>query len=250
MEKVILSAEIREETGKSKVKELKKRKIIPAVVYKKGENTINLKVKREDMNTVLHTSAGENVLITLKVSGDSGKGKKEKERTCIIKEIQRDPVKEDIIHVDLNEISLTEKIKVKVPVQPHGEAEGVVKDEGVLDHILWEIEIECLPMEIPEKIQVEVAPMKIGDTVYVKNLNIPPGIKVLSDPELTVLSVVPPAKEEIVEEVPGEEEGLEPEVIGKGKKEEGEEEAPAEAEAEEKPKKESTAPPKEEKKKQ
>ncbi|MEE9499895.1 MAG: 50S ribosomal protein L25 [Candidatus Omnitrophota bacterium] len=243
MEKVILNAEIREETGKSKAKKLRETDVIPAVIYKDGKESINLKFKYRDLYNVLHTAAGENVLVTLKIKGD----KKTKERTCIIKEIQRDPVKENIIHVDLNEISLTEEIKVKISVHTHGEPEGVVKDEGVLDHPLWEVEVECLPTEIPEKIEIEVAHMKIGDTIYVKDLKVPPKVKILTDPELTVVSVVPPAKEEVVEEVPAE--GIEePEVIAKGKKEEevveGEEE-----EKEKKPKKEE-APPKEEKKRE
>ncbi|MFH1593394.1 MAG: 50S ribosomal protein L25 [Candidatus Omnitrophota bacterium] len=249
MEKVILDAEIREETGKSKVKELRRKDIVPAVAYRHGKEAINLKVNRKDLFTVLHTGAGENVLITVRIKDNSaaasgGKGdKKYKEKTCIIKEVQRDPVREDIIHVDLNEISLTEKIKVKVPVHSRGNAEGVVKDDGVLEHVLWEVEVECLPTDIPKKIEVDVTAMKIGDTVYIKDLPLPSGVKILNDPELAVLSVAPPAKDEVVEEVPGE--GVEePEVISKGKKEEEE----VEGEAEEKPKKEE-APAKEDKKK-
>ncbi|MGB2706509.1 MAG: 50S ribosomal protein L25 [Candidatus Omnitrophota bacterium] len=248
MEKVILNAEIREEIGKSKVKELRKAEIIPGVIYKNGKECINLKIKSRDLFDVLHTSAGENVLITLKIKGDKKRG----ERACIIKELQRDPVKEDVLHIDLNEISLTEKIKVKVPVHPHGEPEGVVKDGGVLEHVLWEVEVECLPTDIPEKIGVEVGPMKIGDTVYVKDLVVPPAVTILSNAELTVLSVSPPAKEEVVEEVPAEE-GTEPEVIAKGKKEEEEVEGEAAegAKKQEKPKKEEAPPAaKEEKKKQ
>ncbi|UCD54874.1 MAG: 50S ribosomal protein L25 [Candidatus Omnitrophota bacterium] len=241
MEKVILNAEIRKETGKAKAKKLRQEEIVPAVIYNDGKESMNLKLKYRDLYNVLNTAAGENVLITLKIKGD----KKTKERTCIIKEIQRDPLKENVIHVDLKEVSLTEEIKIKIPVHTHGEPEGVVKDEGVLDHPLWEIEAECLPTDIPEKIEVEVAHMKIGDTIYVKDLKVPPKVKILTDPELTVVSVVPPAKEEIVPEVPAE--GIEePEVIAKGKKEEeaieGEEE-----EKEKKPKKEE-APPKEKKK--
>jgi len=241
MEKVILAAEIREELGKSKVKELRKAEIVPGIVYRDGKECVNLKIKSRDLLDVLHTPAGENVLITLKVKGD----KKKPERACLIKELQRHPVKENILHVDLNEISLTEKTKVKVPVHPHGEPEGVVKDEGVLEHVLWEVEVECLPMDIPEKIEVEVASMKIGDTVYVKDLVVEPAVEILSDPELTVLSVSPPAKEEVPEEVPAEE-GAEPEVIAKGKKEEEEVE---EGEAPKAKKEEAPPAAKEEKKK-
>ncbi|NQU95292.1 MAG: 50S ribosomal protein L25 [Candidatus Omnitrophica bacterium] len=217
MKKVILNADVRKEVGKSKVKDLRRNDLIPAVMYRDGKEVINLKIKTRDLFDALHTTAGGNVLIALKIKDD----KKSKERTCIIKEVQRHPVKEDIIHVDLSEISLTEAIKVKVPIHSHGEPEGVVKDGGVLDHPLWEVEVECLPTAIPEKITVEVDAMKIGDTIFVKDLKIPSGVKVLNDPELTVLSVVPPAKEEVAEEVPGEE-AAEPEVISKGKKEEEE----------------------------
>jgi len=239
MAKTILNAEIREETGKTRVKNLRKESLVPGVVYRAGKEAVNVKVDYRDLYNVLHTGAGENVLITLKIEGD----KKKSDRTCIIKEIQRDPIKDNIIHIDLVEISLTEKIKVKIPVHPHGEAEGVIKDGGVLDHPLWEIEAECLPTDIPEKIVVEVGPMKIGDTVFVKDLSVPSGVKVLTDPEVTVLSIVPPAKEEEVEEIPAEE-TEEPEVIKKGKKEEEEEE---EEKEEKKPSKE--APPSEEEKK-
>ena len=143
--------------------------------------------------------------------------------------------------MDFNEISLTDKIKVKVPVHPHGIAEGVSKEEGVLETVIWEIEIECLPTEIPQKIETEVAQMKIGDSIFVKDLIVPPGVKVLNDPELTVFTVKPPAKEEVVEEVPAE--GAdEPEIISKGKKEEEEIPEAGEAAKKEPPK------PKEEKK--
>lgn len=240
MEKVILNAEIREETGKTKAKELRKKGMIPGVVYKGGKEPINLKINARDLFNVLRTSAGSNVLITLKIKDD----KKKTDRTCIIKELQQNPIKDDIIHVDLKQISLTEKIEVKIPIHPHGEPEGVVKDGGILEHTLWEVEVECLPTDIPEKIEVEVDSMKIGDTIYVKDLSIPPEVKILSDPELTVLSVASPAKEEVVEEVPVEE-VAEPEVIAKGKKEEVEVE---EKEEEAKPKKKETPPSKEEKK--
>jgi large subunit ribosomal protein L25 len=232
MEKVTLQAKKRDELGKTKVGKLRKEKLIPCVCYKDGKEPINIKVRAGDFIKTLHTKAGENVLITLNIEDDKSK----KDRTVIIKEMQTHPVKEDILHVDFKEISLTEKIKVKAPITIHGEAKDVVSEGGVIEHAMWELEIECLPTEIPEKIVVEVAGMKIGDTVFVKGLDIPQGIKVLNDPDLVVVTAKPPAKEEVAPEVP-EEELTEPEVIEKGKKEEEEEEA-----AEEK------APPKKEEK--
>jgi len=241
MEKMKLGAELREEKGKSKVKHLREMELIPGVLYKGGKEAVSIKMKKRGLRDALHTAAGENVLISLMIEGKEDK-KDKKPHTCIIKEIQRDPLKDDIIHVDLNEISLTDKLKVKVPVASHGESEGVVKEGGVLDHVIWEVEVECLPADIPEKIEVEVGPLKIGDAVYVKDLQVPPTVKILNDPELTVFSVTPPAKEEepTAEELP--EGAEEPELIEKGKKEEdaaeGEEKEVKPKAKEEKPKEE------------
>ncbi|NQT22834.1 MAG: 50S ribosomal protein L25 [Candidatus Omnitrophica bacterium] len=237
MEKVILKVEKREEVGKSQVNKLRKESMIPAVCYKDGKESVNLKINARDFGDILQTKAGENVLLTLKID----QVKALNGATVIIKEIQTHPLSEKIVHVDFKEISLTEKIKIKVPVAAHGEAQDVISEGGIIEHAIWELEIECLPTQIPEKIEAEVSGMKIGDTIFVKDLPIPPGIEVLNDPELVVLTAKPPAKEEVKGEVP--EEGLEePEVIEKGKKKEEEEVAEDEAA----PKKE--APKKEEKK--
>lgn len=233
METVILKAEKREETGKTRVKRLRNEKKVPAVCYKDGKSAINLKVDARELYHVLHTKAGENVLITLQIPGIKS------DKTVIIKEIQTDPLKGDMIHVDFNEISLTKQIKVKVPVTTRGEAKDVVREGGVVEHIIWEVDIECLPTQIPQKIEVEVSMMKIGDSVYVKDLKVPEGVKVLNDPELVVFTAKPPAKEEALEAAADEGATDEPEVITKGKKlEEGEEGAEEEAAPKAAPKKE------------
>ena len=145
----------------------------------------------------------------------------------LIKGIQLDPVKDEVIHVDFNEISLTEKIKVKVPIVDKGEAIGVKRDEGVLEHILWEVEVECLPTQIPQKLEVDVTKLEIGQDIFVKDIPVPEGVKILADPESIAVSVKPP-KEEIILEEPAE--GLaEPEMIREKKPESEEEAAPEEA---------------------
>ena len=217
MEKVTLHAKKREETGKIAVRKIRKEGLIPAVCYKDGKKAINLKVKVRDLYDALHTKAGGNVLIALKITGEKS------DKTVILKEMQSDALHGDVIHVDFNEISLTKEIKVKVPVTTHGEAKEVTKEGGVIEHIVWEIDVECMPTSIPEKFEIEIAEMKIGDSVQVKDLKVPEGVKVLNDAELVVLTAKPPAKEEVVEEVPGEEEAAEPEIIAKGKKPEEEE---------------------------
>lgn len=223
MDFVELKAAIREGKGKEINSKIRREGIVPAVVYRKGEETVSLAIHKKDMIKALHTEAGENVILKLYVDG----AKKKKERTVIIKEIQKDPVKDLILHVDFQEISLTDKLKVKVQIIAKGEAIGVKQDGGVLQHILWETEVECLPTNIPEKIEVNVSGLKIGDAIHVKDVQPPEGVKILSDPEGVVFSVEhPKVVEEVVAPI-AEGESTEPEVIREKKEkpeEEGEEE--------------------------
>ena len=225
MEKVILKAASREGLGKNASKHLRKEGMIPAVVYKDGKTGVNVQVDGKALWHALHTEAGENAIITMDISD----GEKNLKKTVIVKEIQHDPIKDDFIHVDFHEISLKEKLKVKVPIAVKGEAVGVKEDDGVLAQIAWEVEVECLPTEIPEHIDVNVDELRIGDAIHIQEIPPIPGVKILDDPEQVVVTVNPPKAEEVVEEeVPAEGEE-EPEVIKKGKQEE--EEAPAEEEA-------------------
>jgi large subunit ribosomal protein L25 len=226
MANVILKAQVRTETGKRVAKDLRNQGLVPANVYKGSKGAVSLQVVKNDLREVLSTKAGENVIITLKISGATDAH----DKTVLIKEIQREPIMDEILHVDFGEISLTEMLKVNVPLVSKGEAVGVKVDDGVLEHIMWELQVECLPTNIPEKIDIDVSDMKIGDSIFVKNIVAPEGVKILNDGELIAVSV----KAKKVE-VPKEElavEGAEaPELIRK-KKEEGEEEgaeAPKEA---------------------
>lgn len=226
MEKITLKANTREDLGKSACRRLRKQGHIPGVVYKDGKKGLSVQVDNNDLWHVLHTGAGENVIITLDISEGAKHGK----RTVIVKDIQMDPVNDKFLHVDFQEISLTEKLKVEVPVVVKGEAVGVKEDEGILSQVIWELEVECLPTEIPEHIDVNVDALRIGDAIHIADIKLAGAVHIVGDPEQVVVTVVPPAKleEEVVAEVPGEE-AEEPEVIKKGKKEEeeaGEEEAP------------------------
>jgi len=230
MEEIFLDVEIRKEIGSGKAKGLRDAGFIPAVIYGQDKDAQAVKVSHKQLLQLLHQRGLENVVINLKIKDD----KKSKGRPCLIKELQHDPVKGDIIHVDFNEISLTEVIKVNVPVVAKGEPAGVKQEGGSLEHILWEIEVECLPTDIPKGIEVDVSALKIGDSVHIKDINFPANIKVLTSTEAIVLSVAAPIKEEVVapEAVEGEEK-QEPEVI-KEKKEvpaaEGEQEEKKEKE--------------------
>lgn len=224
MERIILEVQLREEIGKSKVKHLKDQGLLPAVVYKKGKEALAIKIARSDFLHLVHQHRPESVVIDLKIKD----AKKEKDKTCLIKEIQYDPITDDIMHADFNEISLTENIKISVPVVAKGEPVGVKQEGGSLEHILWEVEIECLPTDIPKEIEVDVSNLKIGDSIHIKDIVFPANIKVLNAPEVRVLTVASPMKEEVVEPALEGEVAQEPEVIKEKKEvaEEGEPEAP------------------------
>ncbi len=207
MEKVSLEAEVREKTGKGSSGRLRRTGYIPAILYGGKEEAQSLIVNTKDLERALSSEAGENVIISLKV-GD-------KTRTVIVKELQTDPVRGDLLHVDLCQISLREKLKASVPIEVRGEAPGV-KEGGILQHRLREIEVECLPTEIPESISVDVSGLGIGDSLHVKDLRVTGDIKILAGGEESVVSIVPPTVEEVAPPTP-EEVVAEPEVIGEEK---------------------------------
>lgn len=231
MEQIILEVEAREDSGRVKAKALRDKGFIPAVVYGEGKKSQSIKVANRALLQLLHEHGLENVVINLSLKDD----KKQKDRSCLIKEIQYDPVKGNIIHVDFNEISLTKVLKVNVPVAAKGEPAGVKQDGGSLEHVLWEIEVECLPTDIPKEIEVDVSALKIGDAIHIKDIKFPANIKVLNSPDAVVLSVAAPIK---VEEVAAEAEAgtaQEPEVIKEKKEVPGAEgEAPKEEKKEKK----------------
>ncbi|MCK9571940.1 MAG: 50S ribosomal protein L25 [Candidatus Omnitrophica bacterium] len=214
MEEIFLEAELRKAIGRAGVKDLREKGFVPAVVYSRGKEGISVQVSRGALIKLVHQHRLESTIINIKIKDD----KKASGRPCLIKEIQYAPVHEDIIHVDFNEVSLTEAIKVNVPVEVKGIAIGVKQEGGSLEQVLWEIEVECLPTNIPKSIEVDVSALKLGDAIHVKDIVFASSVKPLSDAGSIVLHVTAPMKEEApVEAVEGEEK-MEPEVI-KEKKE-------------------------------
>jgi len=218
MEEIVLEADLREGKGRANSKDLRESGYLPSVVYSRGKDALSIKISRGALLKLVHHYHLENTIINLKIKDD----KKAKGRSCLVKEIQYDPVKEDIIHVDFNEISLTEAIKVNVPVETKGEAVGVKQEGGSLEHLLWEIEIECLPTSIPKNIEVDITSLKMGEAIHVKDLVFPAGIKSLSDPAAIVLHIIAPMKEEAPAEAVEGEAKAEPEVIKEKKEVPGE----------------------------
>lgn len=224
MSVVKLAAQPREATGKGGARKTRAAGFIPAVLYGPGEKPEPLEIAYKEFMKVYHGGHGENVLVDLEVgTGDA--------RKVLFREVQRDPVSEQVLHVDLYHVSLTKPIRVHVPVHLEGVPTGVKNSGGILQHVMREVEVECLPTEIPESISVSVADLEIGDAVHVRDLSAG-DFTLVEEPGRTVASVIPPvvSKEPVAGEAEeaAEEEGAEPERIGE-KEEEGEkEEAKAE----------------------
>lgn len=189
MEQITLTASPREATGKGPARRLRAEGKVPTVLYGAGiENAISLTLTCKDVEKVLHTGAGSNVLVNLTVDGE------DKARTVMFKEVLRDPVKETLSHIDLIEIVLGTKITVEVPLHVVGKSEGV-QAGGTLHLDARVLEVECLPSRIPEFIEVDVTPLNIGESLHVSDLKLDGEIEVLADPDMTIVSVVAPTVE-------------------------------------------------------
>jgi large subunit ribosomal protein L25 len=210
---VSLECARRDGIGKGIARKLRAEGRVPAVFYGRGENSIPLIVGLKELELVIHKSAGSNVIVDVKISGDAAK-----DRKALIREIQRDPVAGSILHFDLQHISLTERITVEVPVVLLGIPTGVKDSGGILEHLLREVEVECLPTDIPSKLEVDVSGLNIGDTLHVSDLKAD-RVEIKTEADRAIATVVPPT---ILEEVKPAEEAapVEPELISKEKKEE------------------------------
>jgi large subunit ribosomal protein L25 len=189
MEQRELAVELRSKVGKGISRQLRMKGLIPAVVYGKGMDAVTVSVNPRELNAALAGEGGHNNLLTLK-GGESLNG-----NVVIVADLLRDPLKGTPLHVDLHKISLTEKIKVEVPINLVGTAQGV-KDGGLLDFAMHSVAVECLPTQIPEHIDVDVAALTIGHSIHVGDLMVPAGVKVLEDSRASVVSVLGKANEE------------------------------------------------------
>ncbi len=222
MQIINLNVNKRDLKGSKKSRALRRAGKIPAVVYGHGMEPLSLEVLKKNLLSTLHTKSGINVIINLQLEGT-----KMKESTCLVKDIQHNPVTDEIDHVDFTVISMTEKIQVDVRLEVINteEAPGI-KEGGVLDVVHHTIKVECLPTQIPEAIVVDAKGMKINDLVHASQLNLPEGVTCLLAADEVVVAVHA-IKEEKAAEVTDETAATEPEVIEKGKKPaEGEEAAP------------------------
>ncbi|MFH1768249.1 MAG: 50S ribosomal protein L25 [Candidatus Omnitrophota bacterium] len=217
MEKIKIKSLLREKSGKEAAKIDRRKGFIPAIIYGKDFN-LSVNVPFDSKKILNSINFSESTIIEMEIEGYK---QSDNSIPVLIKDVQYHPLSDDVIHLDFVKISLTEKIKVPVPVALQGECKGV-KDGGILEQMLWHITIEALPTDIPENIKVDVSSLDIADSVHVRDLQLPDNIRVLESPSETVVTVVA-KQEEVPEEAPLEE-AREPEVIKEKEKEKGKEE--------------------------
>jgi len=216
MERTIIQAEKREETGKGVARSLRRKEMIPAVLYRAG-GSLPIKLPKKALTQFINTTAGEQIMVDLQFGDGESK-------LALMKDYQVDPTRRELLHVDFFEVLLTEKVKVNVHVIPTGEPIGVKRDAGILQNLMRDIEIECLPDQIPGHIKIDISGLEIGQSFHVRDLQLEEGIKILTDPGDVIVNIIAPLVEEVapVAEVAAPT-AAEPEVVKKGKKEEEEE---------------------------
>jgi large subunit ribosomal protein L25 len=185
---VKLTAERRTATGRSAVRKLKAAGSVPAVIYGAKDKPETLQVSKRDINAMLSHAAGENILVELEIAGKS--------RLALVQEVQHAPVGGAILHIDFHAVSMDEMIQADVPLEPTGIANGVKNMGGLLEQNLRSLAIECLPRDLPDVITVDVSALNIGDSIHVREVQLPEGVTTRVQPDLTAFSVLAPTVEE------------------------------------------------------
>ncbi|TEU07816.1 MAG: 50S ribosomal protein L25 [Candidatus Aminicenantes bacterium] len=215
-----IKGEKREVFGKNASRRLRRNGMIPVILYGAKDVNIPLTLNKKDVFQILRSESGENTVFEVSFNSET--------MNAMIKDLQKNLVTDEIIHADLIQIALDKAIRISVPVVTVGDAVGVKTEGGFVDFITREIEIECLPKDIPEQIEIDISELHLRQSFKVEEVVLPGEIKLISDPETILFHIEEPAKEEEIEveeeeeEVIGEEE--EPEVIKKEKLEEEEKE--------------------------
>lgn len=220
MKSVSLTAYPRELVKRTGVRKVRRAGRVPAVIYGRQAKPQNLEIQAKELADLLHKSASQNILLDVSIDGNAGA-----RRLALLQEVQLHPLSGQLLHVDLHEVTETEKVTITVPVETVGEAAGVKTGGGVLEHVLFRLKVRALPKDLPEELEVDVTPLEIGQSIHIGDLKAPEGVEILGDKKVVVISVAQPITEaqeaaaEAAVAAPGE-----PEMI-KEKKEEGE--APA-----------------------
>ena len=213
MERISIAAEKRERSGKGVARSLRRDGKIPAVLYREGRSQ-SIQLGRKDLVRLVNAATAEQIMFDLQFADGERK-------LALLKDFQVDPIRGELLHTDFFEVSLTEKVKVTIHVTTEGEPIGVKRDGGMMQQVLREVEVECLPDNIPGKIKLDISKLEIGQSIHVSDLTFSEGVKVISDPHEVIVTVIAaiveaaPVAEAAVEAAPAE-----PELVKKGKKEE------------------------------
>jgi large subunit ribosomal protein L25 len=222
-----IKANKREIFGKNAARRLRREGMIPAVIYGAREASVSLDLKKQEIFKILRAETGENTIFQILFDSEM--------KNAMIKELQRDPVTDEILHADFIQIIMDKTVRISVPVLTVGEAVGVKTEGGFVDLMTREVELECLPKNIPENIEVDISDLHLHQSLKVEDIAPIEGVEILSAPDAILVLVEAPSKEEEIEVVEEEEEiiseGEEPEVIKK-EKAEGEEKKGEEKEGE------------------
>ncbi len=234
MKQVPLNAKIRTDRGSSRARRLRSSGFVPAEVYGRNETNQSIEVSEKELGKILSSTEGENIFFELKIDGSKGSPV-----LAVLKEVQYHKVNSSLVHADFHQVKMDQKIRIKIPIHVLNadKCEGV-KVGGVLQTLLRALEVQCLPTQIPDAIEVDSTPLAVGHSLHVSDLKLPEGVRPLQSPGVVVISVAAQMAEEVKAEATPTVEGAaaaatapgtEPEVITAKKKEEGEaaEKAPA-----------------------
>jgi large subunit ribosomal protein L25 len=221
-----IKCEKRDVFGKNASRRLRREGKVPAVLYGGDGPSMHLSIEKKDIFGILRSESGENTIFKTNVDSKS--------KDAMIKELQTDPVTDEILHVDLIMISMDKAVRVSVPVVLVGEAVGVKAEGGFIDLMTREIEVECLPGDIPEHIEVDISGLHLHQSIKIEEMTFPKGVESVTDSQAVVVLIDVPAKEEAIVKEAEEEEGVEimaegeqPELVKKEKEEEEKEDQEA-----------------------
>jgi large subunit ribosomal protein L25 len=218
MEKIALTAQVRDKAGKGVARGLRRNNMVPAVLYSHGKS-LPITMGNKEVMKVLKTEGGEHALITLKLDG----AKNQTDRMALIKDYQVDPINGALIHVDLMEVAMNEKVRISVSVHISGTAAGV-KEGGIFQYGQRMLDIECLPNQIPDAINADISALGVNESLHIRDIKAPEGVRILSDPDAVVATIQAPISAEKLEAMltatPAvATEGGEPELVKKPKTE-------------------------------
>ncbi|HEV7924856.1 MAG TPA: 50S ribosomal protein L25 [Verrucomicrobiae bacterium] len=191
MKSVALTAFPRTLNRRGGAKKLRAASRVPAVIYGRHNPPQSLEVNLKDFKNVLHHAASEIVLLDLSVDGDP-----KPKRLALVQEVQHHVLTRQVLHVDLHEVAEDEKVTVQVPVEATGEAIGVKTGGGTLEHVLFKLKVRALPKDLPEVLYADVSHLEIGKAIHIGEMKAPPGVEILGDKDIPVLSVAAPVSEE------------------------------------------------------